>query len=147
MSASITNNWHFSCITQPTFIRRDTSNTFQTLYPSSAVQGTAPFAQYRSPLISIMQMKKLHFTRAIGGSLINTCMCRISSFIFPRPRDPAAQIKGLRYNTRFSGLALLLTSGVDVSVSGMRGLAVFSTQSNLKDVEVSPSGTRLQPQC
>lgn len=65
-------------------------------------------------------------------------MCRISSFVFPRPRDPAAQIKGLRYNTRLSGLALLLTSGVDASVSGMRGLAVFSTQSNLKDVEVSP---------
>lgn len=80
----------------------------------------------------------MHFTRALCGSLINTCMCRISSFVFPRPRDPAAQIKGLRYNTRLSGLALLLTSGVDASVSGMRGLAVFSTQSNLKDVEVSP---------
>lgn len=74
-------------------------------------------------------------------------MCRISSLIFPRPWDLAAQIKGLRYNTHLSGLVLLLTNGVDVSVSGMRGLAVFSTQSNLKDVEVSPSGTRLQPQC
>lgn len=32
---------------------------FRHLYPSSTEQGTAPFAQYRSPLISIMQIKRL----------------------------------------------------------------------------------------
>ncbi len=33
MSTSTTNNWHFSCNLQPTFIKRDTSSTSQTLVP------------------------------------------------------------------------------------------------------------------